>query len=181
MFPRIARSHHLALKTALAEAEAAEPAQQPIAVIAMESTAREIDSAVVLRGQTQADRQVEVRAETSAVVISEPLRKGSFVENGAVLCELDPGTRQASLDEARARLTEDGTWRDPRSLRQCLQPVLGDDESAPWAVMCGSGVTACHLAISGLLAGYSEPRVYVGSWSEWIREPSRPIGSGDGQ
>lgn len=80
-----------------------------------------------------------------------------------------------------ACLTEDGTWRDPRSLRQCLQPVLGDDESAPWAVMCGSGVTACHLAISGLLAGYSEPRVYVGSWSEWIREPSRPIGSGDGQ
>ncbi len=80
-----------------------------------------------------------------------------------------------------ACLTEDGTWRDPRSLRQCLQPVLGDDESAPWAVMCGSGVTACHLAISGLLAGYSEPRVYVGSWSEWIRDPSRPIGSGAGQ
>ena len=80
-----------------------------------------------------------------------------------------------------ACLSEDGTWRDARSLRRCLQPVLGADESAPWAVMCGSGVTACHLAISGLLAGYSEPRVYVGSWSEWIRDPSRPIASGDGQ
>jgi thiosulfate/3-mercaptopyruvate sulfurtransferase len=76
-------------------------------------------------------------------------------------------------------LGEDGTWRDADSLRARLQPLLGDDESVPWAVMCGSGVTACHLAISGLLAGYSEPRVYVGSWSEWIRDPSRPIGSGD--
>jgi thiosulfate/3-mercaptopyruvate sulfurtransferase len=47
----------------------------------------------------------------------------------------------------------------------------------PWSVMCGSGVTACHLAISGLLAGYSEPRVYIGSWSEWIRDPSRAVGS----
>lgn len=77
-------------------------------------------------------------------------------------------------------LREDGTWRDARALRRCLQPLLGDDESAPWAVMCGSGVTACHLAISGLLAGYREPGVYVGSWSEWIRDPSRPIGSGPG-
>ena len=72
-------------------------------------------------------------------------------------------------------LHEDGTWRDADSLRQRLQPLLGDDERAPWAVMCGSGVTACHLAISGLLAGYSEPQVYVGSWSEWIRDPARPI------
>ena len=78
-------------------------------------------------------------------------------------------------------LHEDGTWRDADSLRQRLQPLLGDDERAPWAVMCGSGVTACHLAISGLLAGYSEPAVYVGSWSEWIRDPARPIGPGDGQ
>ena len=77
-------------------------------------------------------------------------------------------------------LDEDGTWRDAQSLRERLQSLLGDDQGAPWAVMCGSGVTACHLAISGLLAGYSEPGVYVGSWSEWIRDPSRPIGCGSG-
>jgi thiosulfate/3-mercaptopyruvate sulfurtransferase len=89
-----------------------------------------------------------------------------------------PGSKNLPFTDC---LGEDGTWRDADSLRARLQPLLGDDESVPWAVMCGSGVTACHLAISGLLAGYSEPRVYVGSWSEWIRDPSRPIGSGDRQ
>lgn len=77
-----------------------------------------------------------------------------------------------------ACLGRDGTWLDAAALRERLAPLLGDDVRAPWAVMCGSGVTACHVAISGLLAGYREPRLYVGSWSEWIRDPARPIGSG---
>jgi multidrug efflux system membrane fusion protein len=47
-----------------------------------------------------------VRAETSGRVISDPLRKGAFVEEGEVLCKLDPGTRQSALKEARARLAE---------------------------------------------------------------------------
>jgi len=40
------------------------------------------------------------------VVISEPLRKGSFVERGDILCRLDPGSREARLAEAQARLSE---------------------------------------------------------------------------
>jgi thiosulfate/3-mercaptopyruvate sulfurtransferase len=72
-------------------------------------------------------------------------------------------------------LRKDGTWLDGDALRSLLEPVIGEDRRAPWAVMCGSGVTACHLAISGLLAGYREPRVYIGSWSEWIRDTSRPV------
>ena len=59
-----------------------------------------------MRGRTEAARQVTVAAETSGLVISEPLRKGAFVNEGDLLCELDPGTRQASLAEARARLAE---------------------------------------------------------------------------
>lgn len=77
-----------------------------VSVVAVHSEAQTIDSAVVLRGRTEAARSVEVRAETSGLVISEPLRKGAFVEAGDVLCELDPGTRASSLAEARARLTE---------------------------------------------------------------------------
>lgn len=82
------------------------PAAPTIAVVALRSQAQTVDSAVILRGQTQALRQVEVRAETSAIVVSEPLRKGSFVKAGDLLCELDPGTRLASLAEARALLSE---------------------------------------------------------------------------
>ncbi|MCG7521338.1 efflux RND transporter periplasmic adaptor subunit [Ruegeria sp. Ofav3-42] len=76
--------------------------QATIGVVAVRSTAREIDSAVLLRGQTKANRQVEVLAETTSTVISEPKRKGTFVEAGDLLCELDPGTRPASLAEAMA-------------------------------------------------------------------------------
>lgn len=77
-----------------------------VSVVAMRSVAQEIDSAVILRGETQAARQVDVRSETSATVISEPLRKGAFVAAGEALCTLDPGTRGASLAEAQARLAE---------------------------------------------------------------------------
>ncbi len=79
-----------------------------------------------------------------------------------------------------ACLRPDGTWADAIELRTRLGAVLGADDSAPWAVMCGSGVTACHLAISGLLAGYRAPRLYAGSWSEWIRDPGLPVAGSPG-
>ena len=76
-----------------AESEAAsETPEKRIRVVVQHSTAKTIDNAVILRGETAAVREVEVRAETAATVISEPLRKGTFVEAGDVLCELDhPG------------------------------------------------------------------------------------------
>ena len=88
-----------------------------------------------------------------------------------------PGARnmpfQMSLDEA-------GWWRPQKELRSLWAEALGEDTDTAWLVMCGSGVTACHLAISALEAGYREPRLYVGSWSEWIRDPARPVGLGEG-
>lgn len=77
-----------------------------IKVVAQHSTAQQIDSAVVLRGQTEAARQVEVRSETSSTVTSPPLPKGTFIEAGQLMCKLDSGTRGASLAEAKARLAE---------------------------------------------------------------------------
>ena len=77
-----------------------------IGVVVLRSEAQVIDSAVVLRGETRALRQVEVRSETSANVISEPLRKGALVQKGDLLCRLDSGTRDADLAQARAALSE---------------------------------------------------------------------------
>ena len=82
------------------------PKKALIKVVAQHSAAQQIDSAVVLRGQTEAARQVEVRAETSSTVISPPLPNGTFVEEGQLMCQLDSGTRGASLAEAKARLAE---------------------------------------------------------------------------
>ncbi|KIN71847.1 efflux RND transporter periplasmic adaptor subunit [Sulfitobacter guttiformis] len=90
-----------------AEAEIAEPlADRRVKVVVQKLTAQSIDNAVVLRGQTAAARQVDVRAETSAIVVSEPLRKGAQIEAGQIMCKLDEGTRSAALTQARAQLTE---------------------------------------------------------------------------
>ncbi|MCE8032338.1 MAG: sulfurtransferase [Halomonas sp.] len=40
---------------------------------------------------------------------------------------------------------------------------------------CGSGVTACHNILAYAIAGRPLPRLYPGSWSEWVRDPSRPV------
>ena len=84
----------------------AKVADKRVKVVVQKVTGQNIDSAVVLRGQTAAARQVDVRAETSAVVVSEPLRKGTLIDAGQILCKLDEGTRSAALSQARAQLAE---------------------------------------------------------------------------
>lgn len=78
----------------------------PIAIVARASTAQEVEAGIVLRGRTEAGRRLDVRAETTGLVISEPLRNGTLVDANKVLCELDPGTSAVALLEARARLAE---------------------------------------------------------------------------
>ena len=90
----------------VAVAQTVDDGPRVVSVVAMTSTAQTIDSAVILRGRTEAARQVDVRSETTGQVISDPLRKGAFVNAGDMLCELDPGTRASRVTEARARLTE---------------------------------------------------------------------------
>ncbi len=101
----VAQLTHSGAEDEVAAADAAQSVEG-VRVVVQRSESQEIDSAVILRGRTEAARQVEVQAETQGTVISEPLRKGTFVDRGDTLCELDPGTREASLAEARARLTE---------------------------------------------------------------------------
>ncbi|MCY4543516.1 MAG: efflux RND transporter periplasmic adaptor subunit [Rhodobacteraceae bacterium] len=84
----------------------AEDSVPRLSVLAVKSVAQNVVSGALLRGQTEAARSVEVRSETSGLVVSEPLRKGIMVDRGQLLCELDPGTRLAALEEARARLRE---------------------------------------------------------------------------
>jgi len=75
-------------------------------------------------------------------------------------------------------LNADGTWKSREEILQVWARLLGGDTSASFSVMCGSGVTACHLVLAAALAGLEDPRLYIGSWSEWIRDSSRPVASG---
>jgi thiosulfate/3-mercaptopyruvate sulfurtransferase len=56
--------------------------------------------------------------------------------------------------------------------------LLGNTEWKNVVHSCGSGVTACHNQFAMELAGLPGSRVYAGSWSEWIRDPQRPIETG---
>lgn len=83
-----------------------ETAPTRISVVAMRSAAQEIDSAVVVRGETAATRSVTLMSEASGRVIAAPVSKGDAVAEGDVLCRLDPGTREVALKQAQAQLTE---------------------------------------------------------------------------
>ena len=75
-------------------------------------------------------------------------------------------------------IRDDGTWKSGTELQRLWYETLPDGLDAAFGVMCGSGVTACHLVLSSLLAGIGEPKVYIGSWSEWIGDPDRPVARG---
>lgn len=48
------------------------------------------------------------------------------------------------------------------------------------AIYCGSGIQACHMALAMEVAqvGVYDPAVYIGSWSDWISDPERPVSTG---
>jgi len=75
-------------------------------------------------------------------------------------------------------LDDEGRFLDRSALRGKFAGVIGRDDDKAWTAMCGSGVTACHLAIAAQLAGYREPSLYAGSFSEWIRDSTRPVEAG---
>jgi thiosulfate/3-mercaptopyruvate sulfurtransferase len=75
-------------------------------------------------------------------------------------------------------LTEEGIFRSPEELREKYQ-VLGDIPPERAIFYCGSGVTSIHNILAMVHAGLKEPRLYAGSWSEWIADPSRPVSTGE--
>ncbi len=76
-------------------------------------------------------------------------------------------------------LKPDGTFLPPEILREQFLELLGETPPDHTAVYCGSGVTSCHHLLAMSIAGLGIARLYAGSWSEWIRDPKRPIHRGN--
>ena len=61
-----------------------------------------------------------------------------------------------------------GLWRSKAEIKSRLSPVFGNDQAQSTIFYCGSGVTACHNILASQYVGLPMPRLYVGSWSDWI-------------
>ena len=77
-----------------------------------------------------------------------------------------------------ANLDADSRFLPAAELRRRWQELLAGRQAAQVIAMCGSGVTACHNLLSLEIAGLTGAKLYAGSWSEWIRDPQRPIAQG---
>ncbi|WP_299028164.1 sulfurtransferase [uncultured Thermanaerothrix sp.] len=76
-------------------------------------------------------------------------------------------------------LNPDGTFKSPEQLREEFIALLQGTPPENVVVYCGSGVTSCHHLLAMEIAGLRGARLYVGSWSEWIRDSSHPIATGN--
>ncbi|KRG61295.1 sulfurtransferase, partial [Stenotrophomonas humi] len=72
----------------------------------------------------------------------------------------------------------DGRFRPAQELRAELLPLLGAHTPDQAVVMCGSGVTACHLLLGFEHAGLHGVKVFADSWSGWSSDPQRPVATG---
>jgi thiosulfate/3-mercaptopyruvate sulfurtransferase len=77
-----------------------------------------------------------------------------------------------------ANLEADGRFLPRDELERRWRARLGSKTPENVIAMCGSGVTACHNLLSLELAGLPGGKLFAGSWSEWIRDPRRPVARG---
>lgn len=84
-----------------------------------------------------------------------------------------PGAVSAPTAE---NVNPDGTFKPAADLAARFE-TLGVTGDRPVAAYCGSGVTAAHEVLALTLAGIPAA-LYVGSWSNWITDPSRAVATG---
>jgi thiosulfate/3-mercaptopyruvate sulfurtransferase len=84
-----------------------------------------------------------------------------------------PGSRSVPC---RENLEPDGRLLPVADLRA----RFAVEDAAAVISSCGSGVTACHNLLAMEQAGLGRGRLFPGSWSQWSRDPARPVQIGAG-
>lgn len=86
-----------------------------------------------------------------------------------------PGARNRFY---KTNLRADLTFRPAEELRREFTELLGGVAPAAVTHQCGSGITACANLFAMEYAGLGGSRLYPGSWSEWVSDPTRPVARG---
>jgi len=73
---------------------------------------------------------------------------------------------------------EHGRFKSPQQLRAEFDALLAGRAPPRVIHTCGSGVSAAHNVLAMEIAGLTGSALYPGSWSEWIRDPARPVATG---
>jgi thiosulfate/3-mercaptopyruvate sulfurtransferase len=81
----------------------------------------------------------------------------------------------AGLADRANTTNTDLTFRSPDDLRAYYVDLLSGVDPQEVIYYCGSGITAAQNVLAMSIAGLEGSRMYVGSWSEWITDPSRPV------
>lgn len=84
----------------------------------------------------------------------------------------------AICSPTRANLNANGEFKSIAELREKFSPALSSEQKEV-VCYCGSGVSAAHNILAMRVAGIDEPSLYVGSWSEWVTDSTRPIATKD--
>lgn len=85
-----------------------------------------------------------------------------------------PGARNRPYAEN----LDKGRFKSSIQLASEFRSLLGAHAPQQAIVMCGSGVTACHHLLAMERAGLRGAKLFTGSWSGWISDPSRPVATG---
>ena len=86
-----------------------------------------------------------------------------------------PGARNRPFTQ---NIGPDGRFKSARELRAEFDRLLDGRPATSVVHQCGSGVSAIPNLIAMELAGFGPTALYAGSWSEWCRDPSRPVEKG---
>ena len=139
------------------------PPVQPTDFVAAPDDSLWVDSQATLEAQQQQRLIIDARAEERFSVFIEPLDKVA----GHI-----PGSLNAPFED---NLDMRGNFLKAEELRAQYESLLHGTPPEQVIHMCGSGVTACHNLLALEIAGLPGGKLYAGSWSEWITDPSRPI------